>query len=51
MRVAMYWRNKQLRYRLARPLPERAAQGKQPRLLQSDAQPVQLPKRRLTRAS
>lgn len=51
MRVAMYWRNKQLRYRLARTLPQRAPQVKLPRLLQSDTKPVQLPKRRLTRAS
>ncbi|MCY4464393.1 MAG: hypothetical protein OXE46_02525 [Chloroflexi bacterium] len=51
MRVAMYWRNKQLRYRLARALPKRAPQTEMPRLLQSDAKPVQLPKPRLTRAS
>ena len=51
MRVAMYWRNKQLRYRLARSLPKRAPQVKIPRLLQSDAKPAQLPKPSLTRAS
>ncbi len=51
MRVAMYWRNKQLRYRLARTLPTRAPQVKSPRLLQNDAQPVRLPKPSLTRAS
>lgn len=51
MRVAMYWRNKQLRYRLARSLPQRSHQGKTPRLLRNDAKPVQQPKLRLTRAS
>lgn len=51
MRAAMYWRNKQLRYRLARALPTRGPQVKLPRLLRSDAKPVQPPKLRLTRAS
>ncbi|MCY4145573.1 MAG: hypothetical protein OXF90_03840 [Chloroflexi bacterium] len=51
MRAAMYWRTKQLRYRLTRALPQGARQPKQPRLLQGDAKPVSLPKPRLTRAS
>ncbi len=49
MRVAMYWRNNKLRYRLARALPQSPPRIKQPRLLPGDAKPVQLPK--LTRAS
>ncbi len=51
MRVAMYWRNNKLRYRLLRALPQSAPQAKRPRLLPSDAKPLDLPKPKLTRAS
>ena len=51
MQVAKYWRNKRLRYRLARTVPKRAQVVEMSRQLRIDARPARLPEAKLTRAS